>query len=180
VVAYCTLQPRAARAGEQAPNRELDLRMPIGLGLSGDGDLALDFSAQPTLRYRFVEGGVLYDAEARPFGMGSTVYALAAGLVDREPNGLRFELTGLLGARHYTDIGCDWGCRSGGGVATLPWAGARFDLSSSFSPSGRGHFNFGFAGRARPPGPLKTPANFRTPLRVICPPPRTARTGRRM
>jgi len=144
-VAFCALRSRAAQASEEAARHELDLRVPIGLGLSGDGDLAFDFSAQPTLRYRFLQGGVFYDAEARAFGTASSLYAFAAGLVDREPSGMRFELTGLLGARHYSGIGCDWGCSSGGGAATLPWAGARFDLSSSFSPSERGHFNFGFA-----------------------------------
>lgn len=138
------LAPRVAHADELHGLRPLDLRVPFGFGLSGDSSLSVDFSAQPMLRYRFIEAGALYDAEAELSRKTSSLYAFAAGFVDQEPNGMRFELAGLLGAHHRSGIGCDL-CKSGGAQATLPWAGARFDLSASFSRRKRAHFNFGFA-----------------------------------
>ncbi len=143
-LAYCLRSTRAHADEPRAP-AAVDVRVVNGLGLSGDsGVTGVDFSLQATLRYRYFEAGALANLEGGIFGPNTNLYAAAAGLAYQAPEGIRVDLLALLGEHHYLDLDCGFFCDSHAN-ATLPWAGARLDLSYAFARSRHAHFDWGMS-----------------------------------
>ncbi|HEY4157923.1 MAG TPA: hypothetical protein VGM29_07490 [Polyangiaceae bacterium] len=134
----------APRTATAAPG---DVRVLGALGLFGEWDhnAGAELSLLTSVRYGFLEGGLLAEHGGALWDGSYGLIGGAFGPVYQAAGGFRLELLGVVGVSSYSGMGCGLFCEDGGASATLPWVGARLGTTYVFSRHRSQHFEIGGA-----------------------------------